>query len=131
MRIAQRTAFGKQKLAGEDHSRHSPYPKSLMPREPQPHPIDYRSPASRAPRRRRMPIWERLIVSAIFGGIFFGAFGCLCPFEAFQSLSIPILLVLQHFWTHPAPNVQVHRTLNQNSACTRNPLTKIGPRSLL
>jgi len=58
-----------------------------------------------------MPIWERLIVSAIFGGIFFGAFGCLCPFEAFQSLSVPILLALQHFWTDPAPNAQVARLI--------------------
>jgi hypothetical protein len=79
--------------------------------KPQPHPIDYRGPASPAPRGRRMPLWEHLIVSAIFGGIFFGAFGCLCPFEAIQSLSIPILLVLQYFWSDPAPNAQIARLI--------------------
>jgi hypothetical protein len=38
-----------------------------MATEHKPVQIDYRGPPGAAPRDGRMPIWERLIVSAIFG----------------------------------------------------------------
>jgi hypothetical protein len=82
-----------------------------MAKEHKPVQIDYRGPPGAAPRDGRMPIWERLMVSAIFGGIFLGVAGCLCPFEAFAALSVPALMVLDQYWTDPSPNAQIGRLI--------------------
>jgi hypothetical protein len=53
-------------------------------------------------KRKPMPPWERLGACTIFGAMFFGTFGCICPFEVFHSLTIPAAMLLAALFPQPS-----------------------------